>query len=290
MVLAGSRVLFQRSHVLRPRPVDGAVQVTASVDYPTVRSPPLSALWQQPHPAWRAPGGRWAERRVGPAVSGDLAAPGAALAYTPGVPSAPAEPTPDEPPPAATLEEVTSPEQALRADHDAINHRQYARTWLMLAPQFKQERYCCEADGATNSPAIAPGGTWWPLWKSSIRTSRSSSRTRRSCRPRCATPCTAAGRQRKRIASTWSQNRDPAPADRGANARTAAPGPLSRRAAWRGKPFWHDLLCCRGDTYFCQAPLRGMTMGAIRSKGSGGCHIFATSTLCVAERMSHYYV
>jgi hypothetical protein len=45
--------------------------------------------------------------------------------------------------------------------------------------------------GATNSPAIAPGGSSWPPWKFSICTSTSSSQTRRSCRPRYATPCTA---------------------------------------------------------------------------------------------------
>src|SRR5262249_18816431 len=42
----------------------------------------------------------------------------------------PAEPTPDESPPVEALE-VSSPEQALRAYYDAINHRQYASTWLM---------------------------------------------------------------------------------------------------------------------------------------------------------------
>ena len=77
--------------------------------------------------------------------------------------------------------EVSSPEQALRAYYDAINHQQYARTWLMLAPQFKQARFCCEADGSYQfSRAIAPGGISWPPWKSSIRTSTSGSRTRRS--------------------------------------------------------------------------------------------------------------
>jgi hypothetical protein len=72
----------------------------------------------------------------------------------------PDEATPDEPPLVATLEEVTSPEQALRAYYDAINHRQYAHTWLMLAPQFKQARFCCEDDG---SYQFSRYRAWWEL-------------------------------------------------------------------------------------------------------------------------------
>ena len=71
-----------------------------------------------------------------------------------------AEPTPDEPPLVAALEDVTSPEQALHAYYDAINHRQYAHTWLMLAPQFKQTRFCCEADG---SYQFSRYRAWWDL-------------------------------------------------------------------------------------------------------------------------------
>jgi hypothetical protein len=72
----------------------------------------------------------------------------------------PAESTPDEPPLVAALEEVSSPEQALRTYYDAINHRQYASTWLMLAPQFKQARFCCEADG---SYQFSRYRAWWDL-------------------------------------------------------------------------------------------------------------------------------
>ena len=71
----------------------------------------------------------------------------------------PAEPPPDESPPVEILE-VSSPEQAVRAYYDAINHRQYARTWLMLAPQFKQARFCCEADG---SYQFSRYRSWWEL-------------------------------------------------------------------------------------------------------------------------------
>jgi len=72
----------------------------------------------------------------------------------------PVEPTPDEPPAAAALEQAVAPEQALRAYYEAINHRQYASTWLMLAPQFKQARFCCEADG---SYQFSRYRAWWEL-------------------------------------------------------------------------------------------------------------------------------
>jgi hypothetical protein len=71
----------------------------------------------------------------------------------------PAAPTPDESPPVEVLE-IVSPEQALRVYYDAINHRQYTRTWLMLAPQFKQARFCCEADG---SYQFSRYRAWWEL-------------------------------------------------------------------------------------------------------------------------------
>jgi hypothetical protein len=67
-------------------------------------------------------------------------------------------PTPEAPPPAVAPEEVASPEQALRAYYDAINHRQYASTWLMLAPHFKQTRFCCEDDG---SYQFSRYRAWW---------------------------------------------------------------------------------------------------------------------------------
>jgi hypothetical protein len=71
----------------------------------------------------------------------------------------PPESAPDEPPAVEALE-VSAPEQALRAYYDAINQRQYAHTWLMLAPQFKQARFCCEADG---SYQFSRYRTWWEL-------------------------------------------------------------------------------------------------------------------------------
>ena len=109
----------------------------------------------------------------------------------------------------ATLEEVTSPEQALRAYYDAINHRQYAHTWLILAPQFKQERYCCEADG---SYQFSRYRSWWELVATvEILDTHVQEQQPDAAvgRPRCATLCTADERQRKRIASAWSQSLSP---------------------------------------------------------------------------------
>ena len=158
-VLAGSRVLFQHSRVLEPAQTVPfwALHPWTTQRYVRLRcllygSNPTrhavlledgglsAALAQQCPEAWRRQKQHWHTL-----LTAHLR---------------PAEPTPDEPPPVAALEEVSSPEQALRAYYDAINHRQYARTWLMLAPQFKQARFCCEADG---SYQFSRYRAWWDL-------------------------------------------------------------------------------------------------------------------------------
>jgi hypothetical protein len=47
---------------------------------------------------------------------------------------------------------------SLHAYYDALNARQYARTWLLLAPQFKQTHFCCESDGSFQFGRYR---TWW---------------------------------------------------------------------------------------------------------------------------------
>ena len=159
VVLAGSRVLFQRSRVLEP---DQTVPFWALHPWTTQRYDRLrcllygsnptrhavlledgglsAALAQQCQETWQRQEQRWHTL-----LASHLR---------------PAEPTPDEPPLVAALEEVSSPEQALRAYYDALNQRQYASTWLMLALQFKQARFCCEADG---SYQFSRYRAWWDL-------------------------------------------------------------------------------------------------------------------------------
>ena len=158
-VLAGSRVLFQRSRVLEPAQMVPfwALHPWTTQRYDRLRcllygSNPTrhaalledgglsAALAQQCPETWQRQQQRWHTL-----LASHLR---------------PAEPTPDEPPAVAVLEEVSSPEQALRAYYDAINNRQYARTWLMLAPHFKQARFCCEDDG---SYQFSRYRAWWEL-------------------------------------------------------------------------------------------------------------------------------
>jgi Putative metallopeptidase len=158
-VLAGSRVLFQRSGVLEPAQM---VPFWALHPWTTQRYDRLhcllygsnptqhavlledgglsAALAQQCPETWQRQEQRW-HTLLAPHLR-------------------PTEPTPDEPPPVAILEEISSPEQALRTYYDAINHRQYAHTWLRLAPQFKQARFCCEEDG---SYQFSRYRAWWEL-------------------------------------------------------------------------------------------------------------------------------
>lgn len=72
-------------------------------------------------------------------------------------PAAPREPA-ALPESAVSTLETSAPEQVLRTYYDAINQRQYAHTWLMLAPQFKQKHLCCEADGTYQ---FARYRAWW---------------------------------------------------------------------------------------------------------------------------------
>ena len=158
-VLAGSRALFQRSGVLEP-----AQMVPFWVLHPwtTQRYDRLRCLLYGSNPTRHAAlledGGLSAalaqqcpelwqrqEQRWHTLLASHLR---------------PAEPTPDEPPSEAILEEIASPDQALRTYYDAINHRQYAHTWLRLAPQFKQARFCCEDDG---SYQFSRYRAWWEL-------------------------------------------------------------------------------------------------------------------------------
>src|SRR2546426_3917276 len=158
-VLAGSRVLFQRSRVLEPAQM---VPFWALHPWTTQRYDRLRCLLYGSNPtrhaAFLEDGGLSAalaqqcpetrqrqQQRWHTLLASHLR---------------PAEPTPDEPPPVVALEEVSSPEQALRAYYDAINPRQYARTWLMLARQFKQAHFCCEDDG---SYQFSRYRAWWEL-------------------------------------------------------------------------------------------------------------------------------
>jgi Putative metallopeptidase len=158
-VLAGSRVLFQRSRVLDPAQT---VPFWALHPWTTQRYVRLRCLLYGSNPT----------RHAALLEDGGLSA---ALAQQ--CPETwqrqeqhwhtllashlrPPEPTPDGPPPVGALEEVSAPEQALRAYYDAINRRQYAHTWLLLAPQFKQIRFCCEADG---SYQFSRYRAWWDL-------------------------------------------------------------------------------------------------------------------------------
>ena len=48
--------------------------------------------------------------------------------------------------------------ESLRAYYAALNARQYAQTWLQLAPQFKQTHFCCAADGSFQFERYR---AWW---------------------------------------------------------------------------------------------------------------------------------
>jgi hypothetical protein len=158
-VLAGSRVLFQRSHGLEPAQT---VPFWVLHAWTTQRYDRLRCLLYGSNPA------RHAALLEGGGLSAALAQECPEVWqrqqqrwHTLLAPHLrPAEPTQDAPPAVAVLAEVSSPEQALRAYYGAINHRQYARTWLMLAPQFKQARFCCEADG---SYQFSRYRAWWEL-------------------------------------------------------------------------------------------------------------------------------
>jgi hypothetical protein len=102
--------------------------------------------------------------------------------------------------------EVSSPEQALRAYYDAINHQQYARTWLMLAPQFKQARFCCEADGSCQFSRYR---AWWDLVATvEILDTHVHERQPDAAVVQATVRYTMHSGQvtEKRIASTWSQS------------------------------------------------------------------------------------
>jgi hypothetical protein len=47
---------------------------------------------------------------------------------------------------------------SLRAYYAALNARQYAQTWLQLAPQFQQMHFCCAADGSFQFERYR---AWW---------------------------------------------------------------------------------------------------------------------------------
>jgi hypothetical protein len=47
---------------------------------------------------------------------------------------------------------------SLRAYYDALNARQDALTWLLLAPAFKQTHFCCEPDGSLQFGRYR---AWW---------------------------------------------------------------------------------------------------------------------------------
>jgi Putative metallopeptidase len=159
VVLAGSRVLFQRSGVLEPAQMVpfwvlhpwttqryDRLRCLLYGSNPTRHAALLedgglsAALAQQCQETWQRQEQHWHTL-----LASHLR---------------PTEPTLDASPAVEVLEEASSPEQALRTYYDAINHRQYASTWLTLASQFKQARFCCEADG---SYQFSRYRAWWDL-------------------------------------------------------------------------------------------------------------------------------
>ena len=104
-------------------------------------APPCREAWQ-----------RW-QTLLAPSLRLSVAAPEA----TPPPPSTPLPAAP-LPVPFAPQAAPLSPVASLHAYYDALNARQYARTWLLLAPRFKQTHFCCESDGSFQFGRYR---TWW---------------------------------------------------------------------------------------------------------------------------------
>ncbi len=53
---------------------------------------------------------------------------------------------------------VSPPEQLIRDYFQAINNREYEKSWQMLSPNFKDIRHCCDSDG---NYEFQPYVDWW---------------------------------------------------------------------------------------------------------------------------------
>jgi len=160
-VLAGSAALFQRSRTPEP---PQEVPWWALHPWTDQRLAHLRCLLAGSHPPQQAPGlddapalpcreaWQWWQTFLAPYLR--LSAASGA------VPPLPSAPTPAAPPPVPPAPDAAplAPVESLRAYYDALNERQYARTWLQLAPQFKQTHFCCESDGSFQFLRYR---TWW---------------------------------------------------------------------------------------------------------------------------------
>jgi hypothetical protein len=162
IVLAGSAALIQRSR--RPEPPH-VVPWWAHHPWTDQRAAHLRCLLAGSHPPPEGRGGndtpappcretwqRWQTLltpylRLSPEVS-EAAPP----------PPSPLPPTPSRPRPSVPDAASLAPVESLRAYYAALNARQYAHTWLQLAPQFKQTHFCCAADGSFQFERYR---AWW---------------------------------------------------------------------------------------------------------------------------------
>jgi len=162
-VLAGSAALVQRSRTPGPPPL---VPWWAHHPWTDQRAAHLRCLLAGSHPPSEAPRltdpptpscrdawQQW-QTRLTPALRLIPEAP-----ETASPPPAPPPPTPSRPlPPPVPDAAPLSPVASLRAYDEALNARQYAQTWLLLAPVFQQTHFCCEPDGSLQFGRYR---AWW---------------------------------------------------------------------------------------------------------------------------------
>jgi hypothetical protein len=161
-ILAGSTALVQRSRIPEPPHV---VPWWTHHPWTAERAAHLKCLLAGSHPPPEAPGlddgpvpacrAAWQglQTMLAPYLRLPAVAPEAA-------PPAPSPPPPAPPPPVPSTPDAIplAPVASLRAYYDALNARHYARTWLLLTPQFKQARFCCEPDGSLQFRRYR---SWW---------------------------------------------------------------------------------------------------------------------------------
>jgi hypothetical protein len=161
-VLAGSAALVQRSRTPEPPHL---VPWWTHHPWTDARAAHLRCLLAGSHPPPEGRGGhdtpappcretwqRW-QTLLTPSLRLAPAAPEAASPPPSPPPLTPLRPLPPVPD-AASL----APVESLRAYYTALNARQYAQTWLQLAPQFKQTHFCCAADGSFQFERYQ---AWW---------------------------------------------------------------------------------------------------------------------------------
>jgi Putative metallopeptidase len=162
-VLAGSAALVQRSRTPEPPHL---VPWWAHHPWTDARATHLRCLLAGSHPPSEAPGltdpptpscrdawQRW-QTRLTPSLRLTPEGPATAAPPPSPPPPLPSRPLPPPVPDAAPL----SPVASLRAYYEALNARQYAQTWLLLAPVFKQTHFCCEPDGSLQFGRYR---AWW---------------------------------------------------------------------------------------------------------------------------------